>query len=333
MGNKLKASIIGFGKMGKIRAEFAEQCNIEIVSVYESNEEITIDKYHRVKLVDEIFDNKETDIIFVSTPNHFNKEYTIRALKNKKHVFCEKPPCINVTEMLEIIEEEKKHPELKLMYGLNHRHHDSVIRIKNEIESGKFGKVLWMRGRYGKNVGEDFFSNWRANAEQSGGGILIDQGIHMLDLFLYFANNFDEIKSMVTNQYWNIDGVEDNVFALLKNTNKNIVASLHSTMTQWRHLFSLEVFLEDGYMTLNGLKTPSGRYGEEVLTIAKNKKQKGGERLFEHQYKYLVDNSWYNEINYFTSIIKNDGEITIGNSDDAYKLMNLIEKIYEDGRC
>lgn len=332
MNKKLRAAIIGFGKMGQIRAKHSQECDITISAVYEYDEKMVITDYKRVKSVDDIFNNKNIDIVFICTPNYLNKEYTIRGLKSNKHVFCEKPPCLTSKDMLEIIEVKEKYPKLKLMYGLNHRHHDSVIRMKNEINNGNLGKILWMRGRYGKNAGETFFKNWRANKKMSGGGILIDQGIHMLDLFLYLGNDFDEVKSIVTNQYWKIPDIEDNVFALLKNKENDIVASLHSTMTQWRHLFSLEIFLEDGYMTLNGLKTPSGTYGEEILTIAKNKNQKSTERLFEHQYKFLVDNSWYNEIHYFTSSIKNDSKIEIGNCDDALKLMKLIEKIYEDGK-
>src|SRR5690606_1222943 len=110
---------------------------------------------------------------------------------------------------------------------------------------------------------------WRAKKDLAGGGILLDQGIHMLDLFLYLGGSFDQVHAFVSNLYWKLEGIEDNVFAIMKNSRSGMVASLHSTMTQWRHLFSLEIFLESGYMVLNGLKTSSGTYGEEVLTIAK----------------------------------------------------------------
>ena len=168
-------------------------------------------------------------------------------------MFSEKPPTLTSSEMKEIIEIEKI-VNKKLMYGFNHRHHGSIKKIKKLVKNEDFGKILWMRGRYGKSVDSKFFQNWRSNKKQAGKGILFDQGIHMLDIFLYLANDFDKVKSFITNSYWNLN-IEDNAFVILKNSEKNITASLHSTMTQWRHLFSLEVFLEKGSMILNGLKT------------------------------------------------------------------------------
>ena len=122
----------------------------------------------------------------------------------------------------------------------------------------------------------DYFNTWRANRELAGGGILIDQGIHMLDLFLYLGEGFDEVHAFVSSLYWKLPGIEDNVFAILRNSKTGQAASLHSTMTQWRHLFSFEVFMERGYMVLNGLKTPSGTYGAEKLSVAKNRSRGAG---------------------------------------------------------
>lgn len=324
----IKIGIIGYGKMGKIRETAIEHCGGEVIAIYEK-EDFEHDK--KVNDLESIFNNDKINTVFICTPNFLNKEYTIKALQHGKNVFCEKPPTLTVEEMNEILAEEAKH-SVKLMYGFNHRHHDSVIKIKEIVNSREYGKILWMRGRYGKNVDESFFKNWRAKKELSGGGILIDQGIHMLDLFLYMAGEFDDIKATVSNEYWKIDGIEDNVFAIFKNHKKGISASLHSTMTQWRHLFSFEMFFEGGYVTLNGLKTPSGAYGKEVLTLAKNKSHTCTEREYEIDYEYKIDNSWDNEVRYFFDAIKNNNEIEIGNSSDAMKIMQTIEKIYENGR-
>ena len=186
-----------------------------------------------------------------------------------------------------------------LMYGFNHRHHESIQQMKEIILSNDFGKILWMRGRYGKSVDEKFYSDWRAKKDLAGGGILIDQGIHMLDLFLYFGDNtFDMVHAAISNLYWNLD-VEDNAFVTLQNTKTGLVASLHSTMTQWRHLFSLEVFLEKGYMCLNGLKTSSNTYGDETLTIAKNRSVAPAATWEDEENKtYHNDHSWDIEVNH-----------------------------------
>jgi predicted dehydrogenase len=153
------------------------------------------------------------------------------------------------------------------------------------------------------------------------------------EVFSYFLKRIekfdDKIQSSVSNQFWKIDGIEDNVFAILENTKSNITASLHSTMTQWRHLFSFEIFLEDGSMILNGLKTPSGAYGEEDLHIFKNDHMGGKNN--EEVFKYPVDGSWVNEIELFFDSITNNTPIVTGNSKDAMEIMKLIEEIYEKG--
>jgi len=258
----------------------------------------------------------------------FNKPLTIKALIAKKHVFCEKPPCFSGKDMQEIIEFEKISGK-KLMYGLNHRHHDSIIHMKKMIESKEYGKVLWMRGRYGKSVTADYFNEWRAKKDLAGGGILIDQGIHMLDLFLYLGGKFDSIKAEVSNLYWNLE-VEDNAFVILKNKESGMIASLHSTMTQWRHLFSLEIFLEKGYMVLNGLITSTMSYGEEILSIAKNRSTAPAATWKDEvKTQYTSNNSWRYEMTHFLDAIENDTPIQIGNSTDALNLMQIIDKIYE----
>ena len=315
----IKCVIIGYGKMGKIREEAIVNCGGEVVSVYDKDDNI-----------DSVFVDGDIDAVFICTPNYLNKELTIRSLESGKHVFCEKPPAFNADEMLEVIEAEKRSGK-KLMYGFNHRHHESIKYIKSAVDSKKYGKILWMRGRYGKSSDKSFFGGWRSKKELSGGGILIDQGIHMLDLFLHLGENFDEVHSLVSNSYWKIDGIEDNVFSILKNNKSGVVASLHSTMTQWRHLFALEIFFEKGYMVLNGLKTPSGAYGQEILTEANNRTESPfATWSSEKKVEYNIDESWESEVkHFFNSIIKGDSPVLIGSSSDALNLMKIIDRIYD----
>jgi predicted dehydrogenase len=251
-------------------------------------------------------------------------------LNKGKHVFCEKPPGRNLKETELMIEAEKGNSKCKLMFGFNHRHHESLIHAKEVINSGRLGKILWMRGRYGKSVQEGFCNSWRAKKELAGGGIFLDQGIHMLDLFLMMVEDFDEVKSYVSNLYWDLD-IEDNVFAIFKNR-KGQVASLHSTMTQWRHLFSFEIFLEKGHVVINGLLTTSGSYGQEELSIAEIFKE-GPSASWdkEEKRKYNINTSWDNEIKMFFKAIQKNTAIPVGNSDDAYKLMCLVDKVYKEG--
>jgi 1,5-anhydro-D-fructose reductase (1,5-anhydro-D-mannitol-forming) len=324
-----KFGIIGYGKMGKIRHQAINELKVgEVVAISEPSISSAPNNIY-LGTHDEILNNSNIDAIFICTPNFLNKDLTIRALQSGKHVFCEKPPCFTGPEMDEILQIEGMNKHLKLMYGFNHRHHDSIIRMKDVVDKKSMGRVLWMRGRYGKSVEKEFYEDWRSKKELSGGGILIDQGIHMLDLFLFLGGEFDQIKADVTNSFWNLD-VEDNAFVILKNSKNKMSASMHSTMTQWRHLFSLEVFLEKGHMILNGLITTSMAYGEEILSVSVNSST-SPEVGFSDEVltKYTDNNSWRHEVTHFVNAINEDKPISIGNSSDALQLMNVIDKIYE----
>ena len=199
MNNKINIGIIGFGKMGKIRYDCLKNINsVAIKYIAEENSDINIPPNLKVKNVDVIFNDSEVDAIIICTPNFLNYNYTKKGLINGKNVFCEKPPAFKSEEILEIKKLEKLNKKF-VMYGFNHRQHESVKLIKKYIDSDKFGKILWMRGRYGKSVNKDFFNSWRSDKKLSGGGILFDQGIHMLDLFLHFAGEFDQVKSFISN--------------------------------------------------------------------------------------------------------------------------------------
>ena len=327
----INVGIIGFGKMGKIRAQTVVESGLGRVNNIYDVTPIQDTKYECVSSPEDIFNDNNNNAIFICTPNHMNKELTIKGLNAGKHIFCEKPPAFNESEVKEIIEVEKLSKK-KLMYGFNHRHHDSIKMMKELVDNETYGKILWMRGRYGKSVDRNFYNNWRANSEKCGGGILLDQGIHMLDLFIYLSDEFDEVKAFVSNLYWKSD-IEDNAFVILRNNTTGVVASLHSTMTQWRHLFSLEIFLEQGYFVLNGLKTSSGTYGDEILTIAKNRTE-APRAVWEDEERltFKINNSWHHEVEHFLNAIIEDKPINIGNSNDAQIIMRTIDNIYKEGK-
>jgi len=321
-----KVGIIGYGKMGKIRHRaVADNGKAKVVAVFDTVE--TDAGVPMAAGTEDIISDPAIDAVFICTPNYLNKSLTVKSLEAGKHVFCEKPPAFNAAEVAEIQAAEKASNKI-LMYGFNHRHHESIQYMKKLIDGQEYGRVLWMRGRYGKSVDKSFYNNWRAKKEMSGGGILIDQGIHMLDLFLYLGGDFDSVHASVSTLYWHLD-VEDNVFATLENTRTGLVASLHSTMTQWRHLFSMEVFLERGYLVLNGLKTSSNTYGDEMLTIARNRSVAPAATWEdEENITYHTNESFNREIIEFFSAIDEDRKVRTGCSDDALKLMHIVDSIY-----
>ncbi|MFH1581685.1 MAG: Gfo/Idh/MocA family oxidoreductase [Pseudomonadota bacterium] len=324
----MRFGMIGYGKMGRIRHDVIKGLpGHDVIKVYDPAAVPELDGATVVADYKDILNDKEIDAVFICSPNNVISQYVIESLDHGKHVFSEKPPGISVVQVLEMIEAEKRNPQQKLMFGFNHRHHESVIRAKEVVDSGKHGKLLWLRGRYGKSVPSDFDKNWRSKKDIAGGGIFLDQGIHMLDLFLMMCGNFDEVKAFVSNLYWHSD-IEDNVFAIFKNK-EGQVASLHSTMTQWRHLFSLEMFLERGYIVINGLLTSSGSYGEEQLSIAENRTvAPAATWSAEEKIVYKINSSWETEVKMWLDAIENKTKVPMGNTEDALKLMKIVEKVY-----
>ena len=324
----IRVGIIGFGAMGRIRYEaVAQNSEARVLALAEPDQVGDIGGVKVCAKPEDVIENPEIDAVFICTPNYLNQSLTIQALRAGKHVFCEKPPAFNARGVELVMAAEQESGGCKLMYGFNHRHHESIVRAKEVIDSGRHGRLLWMRGRYGKSVDESFYKTWRAKKRLAGGGILIDQGIHMLDLFLMMAGDFDEVQAFVSTLYWKLE-VEDNVFAILRNQ-AGVVASLHSTMTQWRHLFALEMFLEHGYVVVNGLLTASGSYGEEAMTVAKNRTTAPAAKWSDsEQIVFKVNNSWRREVDHFINAVKSDTAVQYGTSRDALKLMGLVDKIY-----
>jgi len=331
---QIKLGIAGYGKMGKIREKsILESDYTKLVSIYEPTEYEHHDE--SIKLCSSYEELLETDVdaIMVSTYVKVAAEYVIRALEAGKHVFCEKPPSMTSKEMLNVIEVEKRTGKV-LKYGFNHRFHFSVMEAKKLVDEGTFGKLLWMRGVYGKAGSIDFHDNWRNYKNYSGGGILLDQGIHMLDLFRYFSNNeFECLSSYLTSSYWDIE-CEDNAFLTLKSS-ENKVASLHSSATQWQHKFLLEMTFEDGYINLDGILSSTRSYAPEKLIVGRREFEDvtfamGKPKELITYYEY--DKSWQFELNEFVNAIRGDAPIINGTSRDAYEIMKLTDHIYSTNK-
>jgi len=333
----LKVGIAGFGVVGKKRFHFIEENpNLKTVCVCdarfgENDFDQTADQVIQNKEIKTYHDyqklfEQEINILFVCLPNFLAPEATIKGLNNGCHVFCEKPPGKDVKDIKDVIVVEKKYPKLKLKYGFNHRYHGSIEKAKEIIDSKFFGEIVGFRGLYGKSRIVPFSGGWRCERKYSGGGILLDQGIHMLDLLRYFCGDFEDVKSFISNKFWNHD-VEDNAFAILKNKN-GCIASIHSSATQWSHSFRLEITLEKGMLELSGILSGSKSYGEEKLKIiARNDDSIIGAHS-EKIINYLDDHSWKNEVDEFAEIILNDKKVLSGNSADALGVMKMVYDIY-----
>ena len=326
---KLKVGIAGFGATGKRRYNvLKEHPDIDISAICDNDDKALENLDSNIKTFSNYSQllKVSLDIVFVCLPNYLAHKVTIEALINGNHVFCEKPPGRNVSDINRVIEIEKKYSHLKLMYGFNHRYHHSVKDAIKIVRSRKLGKVINLRGLYGKSKLLNFNTDWRTKREFSGGGILLDQGIHMVDLLRLFGGEFLEVSSFVSNNYWNHD-VEDNAFAIMRSRD-GVIAMLHSTATEWRHRFRLEIGLEKGSITLSGILTSTKSYGGETITVAYSSEDDMGDPI-EKTTHYNKDESWELEIYKFIEKIQNDTKIIFGSSSEAKKTMELVYNIYK----
>jgi len=327
----IKIGIAGFGKIGNLRYEILKNHpHFEVIAVLEKNKNTHVpSNIKRVSSFSELI-NLDIDAVFICAFNDVLANYTIQAIEKRIHVFCEKPPARNVKELLKVKNVFEK-SNVTLKYGFNHRYHYSVKEANRIIQEGSFGKLLNFRGVYGKAGSIDYDKNWRNYKEISGGGIVIDQGIHMLDLIRFLSKQEYDVKyAMIKTLFWNIDS-EDNAFIIMEG-NKGAVGSVHSSATQWRHKFLLELTFENGYINLDGILSGTRSYAPESLryglrefediTWAMGKPQ-------EHVIWFENDDSWKLEIEEFYKSIIGESEIKNGTIDDAIKTLSLVEAVYK----
>ena len=332
MNNKIECAIIGYGYMGEIRHQIVEQHkDLKLLIICETNPKIFSGE-HAFKVVRDINEIVKSSVqaVFICTPNHLIPELTVQCLERGKHVFCEKPPGRTLNDIVRMQDAEKANTETKLMFGFNHRYHPGVLRAKSIVDSGRMGKVIALRGLYGKSGGENFAHSWRNDFAVSGGGILLDQGIHMLDLFTLFCERFTSVKAFLSNSHWGFD-VEDNAVVILKNDNQ--LAMLHSSATFWKHMFQLNIILEQGYLKLEGLLSKTGSYGRETLVIGKRQFEDETEAVgnpSEETIYFDKDLSWELEVGLFVDCILKNKPNTESNSKNAYEAMELVHRCYQE---
>ena len=331
MNRILKAGIAGYGYMGEIRKAVIEKNpRMELVGISDTNPEIR-EKINGCKVFEsyEKLLSEDIDLVFVCTPNCYSPKICITSINRHKHVFCEKPPGCNVQDVRDIITAEKTNGNVKLMFGFNHRFHPGIIKAKAIVDNGRLGKIINIRGLYGKSGGMNFRNSWRNNKHISGGGILLDQGIHMLDLFRYFCGDFEEVKCFLSSAFWKFN-VEDNAYVILQNKNGQN-AFFHSSATMWKHTFRIDITLDDGYIIVEGLLSKTGSYGREKIIIGKRQFEDEatavGNPAEEIAY-FDKDLSWDLEVEELIRHIDNGTTVTNSSSDDALKVMEIIEKAY-----
>jgi predicted dehydrogenase len=266
----------------------------------------------------------DIDFVIVSTSNNHLASISIAAMKNKKHVLCEKPLGRNIGESESMVHNADQNGVI-LKTGFNHRCHPAIAKAKQLADKGEIGKLLILRCRYGHGGRPGYEKEWRASREICGGGELLDQGVHVVDLFRWFAGDFSECFGWTQTCFWNME-VEDNAFAMFKNP-AGVVATMHTSWTQWKNLFSLEIFGDLGYMIVEGL---GGSYGVETLKLGR-RNPKGGPPDEQIERFPGPDVSWQLEWKEFTRAICEKRQ-PVGNGFDGLQANRMIEAVQRSAR-
>lgn len=329
---KIKTVIIGMGRMGKTRYEAMKRHGgFEITAICDTAAH-NMDGYKEKKYErwQECIDETEPKAVIVCTYNAAIPEIVCYALEKGIAVFSEKPPGRNLEDALKMKEAYERAEDPVLKFGFNHRYHNSVMEARALIDSKILGEVICARGVYGKAGSPNFETEWRNDTSISGGGIMLDQGIHMLDLMYYFLGEFTEIQSSVDQLVWKDMPTEDSAFSILR-TGDGKVASLHSSAIQWRHKFSLDLICTKGFISLNGLLTSTKSYGEERISYyRKDLEQKTGGlgKPMEHTMCFNEDQSWDYEMEEFYEAVRGKKAVVQGKIEDAVNLMKMLDNIY-----
>jgi predicted dehydrogenase len=270
----------------------------------------------------DVLTRPDVDIVIVATTNNALAEVALAAVRAGKHVLVEKPAARSVCELDSVIEASERIGR-QVRVGFNHRYHPAFQKARELFETGALGELMFVRGRYGHGGRLGYEKEWRANPTLSGGGELIDQGIHLIDLARWFLGDFSHVTGSAHTYFWPMP-VEDNAFLLLK-TPRQQTAFLHVSCTEWKNLFSFEICGRQAKLLVEGL---GGSYGLERLTYYKMLPQMGLPETTIWEYPG-DDNSWQSEFVEFLEDIQLNRTPAAGLA-DARAALAVVEKIYKE---
>jgi predicted dehydrogenase len=331
--SKLRFAIVGCGLVGRKRAAAIASLGHKTVLA------VDISSDSAVKLSEPLgarwgidfraaVEAADVDIVVVATPHAQLSTIATACLNAGKHVLVEKPGGRNIAEVSAVAAASAAAGRVAKV-GYNHRFHPTALKAREIVDRGELGELMFIRGRYGHGGRPAYEREWRFERSISGGGELIDQGSHLIDLARWFLGEFTNVHAALRTFFWNAE-VEDNAFLTLS-TSEGRIAWLHATCTEWKNLFSFEIYGRDGKLEINGLGGPyhghGGSYGVESLTFYRMLPGMGPPETTRWEYPF-ADRSWETEISEFVTAI-HEGRQPIGDAAEAVANMSLIERVYE----
>jgi predicted dehydrogenase len=327
----LRVAVVGCGLIGTRRAREVSRHDGSRLSVV-----VDVDARRAQELAgqyacqispgwNEAVESEAVDAVIVSTPNGRTAEIAIAALNAGKHVLVEKPPGRSLSEAREMADASRRAQRI-LKIGFNHRYHPAIEQAHRLYVEGVIGKLINIRARYGHGGRPGYEKEWRGDPELAGGGELTDQGVHIADLIHWFAGMPSEAFAFTQTAIWAIKPLEDNAFGLFRYAN-GAVASLHTSWTQWKNLFSFEIHGEHGSLTIEGL---GGSYGTERLITAIRNPIGGVPQVHEQVFEG-PDLSWQSEWKDFVRAIEGASRYE-GTPEEGIGAMAMIEALYRSAR-
>lgn len=324
----MKVGIIGCGLIGQKRARALAGAQLVATAdtVFERAEKLAFLFPGAIAYTDwrAVVDDPTIDIVVAATVNNALAPITLAAVQAGKHVLVEKPAGCASTEVEPIIAAAQEH-DVRVRVGFNHRYHPALMKAQEIIASGVTGKMMFIRGRYGHGGRIGYDKEWRADPGISGGGELIDQGVHLIDLARCFLGDFAEVSGFAHTYFWDMP-VDDNAFMLLKTPEKQ-AAWLHVSCTEWKNMFSFEIYGEQAKLQIDGL---GGSYGVERLSHYQMLPEMGPPDTTIWEYP-RGDQSWLLEFTEFLADIEHHRQPAAG-LPDALAALKIVEKVYAESQ-
>jgi len=322
--SNLRVAVVGCGLIGQKRAKALSGATLTVAC------DIAPDRA-RALGVEVITDwraavtRSDVDLVIVATIHNQLAIIAAEAAAAGKHVLIEKPGACRAAELDPVLAASRRTGSL-VHIGFNHRYHRAFRKAREIFDTGVLGPMMFIRGRYGHGGRLGYDREWRANPELSGGGELVDQGMHLIDLARWFLGDFIQIQGQIGTYFWDMP-VEDNGFLLLRNA-AGQVASLHASWTEWKNLFSFEISGRLGKLEISGL---GGSYGTERLAFYRMSPQMGPPETTIWEYP-MADDSWETEFAAFLEDIRRGRSPSPG-IEDAQAALRIIELVYRQSQA
>jgi predicted dehydrogenase len=321
----MRVGIVGCGLIGKKRAD--SLCDARLVACADPNLERATAiaarvNAHATTSWREVCESPNVDIVVIATPHDSLAEITMAAIKAGKHVLVEKPAARSAAELEPVVAEaERRHAFVRV--GFNHRYHRAFRKARELVDSGALGELMFIRARYGHGGRVGYEKEWRSVPAISGGGELIDQGVHLIDLSRWFLGDFTHVSGTAQTYFWNME-VDDNAFLMLR-TQAGQVAFLHASSSEWKNTFSMEIYGKVGKLHVEGL---GGSYGMEKLTWYKMLPEMGPPETTAWEYP-MEDDSWRMEFAAFLEEVREKRAPSRGLR-DALAALRVVKQIYDE---